>query len=590
MGEKKKIVDKYFQVVPEILGFQFVSKAILLGGTWLIKAIAMWVITSTGRVALTSGDFTFLFTTWQGWLLIILGVGLLFHYTAFDLFTKMYYCDAVIKDKPITLKEALKFDINGLKKILSIDGLFIVMYIALIAPIVGGGISLSLTSNLYVPTFVSSVIHATPLYNILYTVATIAFAVIGILHIFSLHGALFSDMTIMESRKQSDRLIKENWKDFIKENINFTLKLVVLFVAVVAVIRFIPIFILFKFNFEGEQGRFILLLIMFLATAIISTLAMMITPFYLIKITTLYYKYRGEEDYVVDVREHKKHPVLLFWTLATVVLCVLLAFMSNKMFDRIFPAEVSTGIISHRAGGNEGAENTVSGLKTAIELGAYGSEIDIQRTKDGYYIVNHDSTFERLTGNKSKPEELTLAEVKALRIKTADGKEEPVATFEEMLDASKGHIILFVELKGATADKKMVDDAVRMIKERGMVDETVLISLDYELVNYAETNYPEMNTGFLSWAAYGNIAELNCDYLGLEGESATSDFIDAIHKQGKLAMVWTPNEENEQKHFLISTVDYIITDNVKQANSLIEKLAKRSDFERILDAILMRVS
>ncbi len=56
----------------------------------------------------------------------------------------------------------------------------------------------------------------------------------------------------------------------------------------------------------------------------------------------------------------------------------------------MFPEETDVKIIAHRGGGNEGNENTQSGLNAAWKAGAYGSEIDIQRTKDGYYVVNHD--------------------------------------------------------------------------------------------------------------------------------------------------------------------------------------------------------
>jgi hypothetical protein len=51
-------------------------------------------------------------------------------------------------------------------------------------------------------------------------------------------------------------------------------------------------------------------------------------------------------------------------------------------------------------------------------------------------------------------------------------------------------------------------------------------------------------------------------------------------------MVWTPNSTDGQRHFLLSPVDYIITDNIKQAKDLIEELNNRSDYELIIDAII----
>jgi glycerophosphoryl diester phosphodiesterase len=161
--------------------------------------------------------------------------------------------------------------------------------------------------------------------------------------------------------------------------------------------------------------------------------------------------------------------------------------------------------------------------------------------------------------------------------------EEDVATFEEMLDASKDKIILFVELKGNTADEQMAEDAVRIIKEKGMEKQCVLISLKYPLINYIETKYPEMDTAYLTFASFGNTQNLNCDYLGLEEEAATDNMFSVIHQSGKKVMVWTPNELRSQRKFLISQADYIITDQISMANETIKELNKRKDYEVILD-------
>ena len=176
---------------------------------------------------------------------------------------------------------------------------------------------------------------------------------------------------------------------------------------------------------------------------------------------------------------------------------------------------------------------------------------------------------------------MTLAEVKELSV---DG--EPVATFEEMLEAARGKLTLYTELKGNTADKQMADDAVSIIKEYGMEDECVLISLKYDLIDYIESTYPEIKTSYLLWLSFGDTASLNCDSLGLEEESATGDTISSIHAQGKQALVWTANEKDSQRHFLCSEADGIITDNVYQAMELIKELENRSDLERIVDALL----
>jgi glycerophosphoryl diester phosphodiesterase len=258
----------------------------------------------------------------------------------------------------------------------------------------------------------------------------------------------------------------------------------------------------------------------------------------------------------------------------------LLTAILTAAFDSVFPAEITTKVIAHRAGGYEAPENTVAGLEASWKAGAFGAEIDIQRTSDGYYIVNHDSTFKRVAGVNKGPSEMSLEEIKELGV---DG--EPVATFEEMLEDCRGKLVLFTELKGKTADIQMAEDAVRMIKEYGMEDEAVIISLKYDLIDHIETHYPEIQTGYLAFASFGNTASLNCDYLALEEEIATPENIQSIHSNGKKVILWTINSKQSQRRFLCSNVDAIITDQVIQAEEIVSELEKRSDSERLLDAL-----
>ncbi|MBR3355822.1 MAG: hypothetical protein IKG47_10805 [Oscillospiraceae bacterium] len=50
---------------------------------------------------------------------------------------------------------------------------------------------------------------------------------------------------------------------------------------------------------------------------------------------------------------------------------------------------------------------------------------------------------------------------------------------------------------------------------------------------------------------------------------------------------WCSHEEQAQRHFLLSQVDAIITDNVYQANDIIKELSERGDVARFFDAIIV---
>ncbi|MBR3006237.1 MAG: glycerophosphoryl diester phosphodiesterase membrane domain-containing protein, partial [Erysipelotrichaceae bacterium] len=544
------------------------------------------LIRSTGRVAISTGDFSFLFTTWQGPLLLFIGLSVLFVYLAFDLNSMIIFSDGILKGEP-KLFESLKQGFLSIRKFFTPDGIGIVMYIALVAPIIGFGFTISLTDSLYLPNFISSVIDSTPLYSIIYYVLTIIFILLGIIHIFILHGILLGDLPSYKADDQSRKIMKDNYKDFFKNNLYFLLRALAVCAGIVVIFGLIPGIIATMFVSDELRlkttGYFILFTMLF--AMLVST--SYFHSFYMLDITRLYYRYTGKDDSFRPAKT--KRFVLLRLVFIAGVLAGLYwsAFFVSTQFDQVFTTKVTTGIIAHRAGGTEAPENTVAGIEKAIALGAYGAEIDIQRTKDGYYIINHDGNFARLCSNKARPEELTLDEVKDLVIRDPlfPDQEEDVATFEEMLDASKDRIVLFVELKGNTADQQMGDDAIRMIKERGMEKQCVLISLKYSLIDYIERNYPEMETAYLTFASFGDTAKLNCDYLGLEEEACNSNTIDAIHDSGRKVLVWTPNSVSSQRKFLNSKADYIITDNISQANEQIKSLNERQDYEVILDWI-----
>ena len=231
-------------------------------------------------------------------------------------------------------------------------------------------------------------------------------------------------------------------------------------------------------------------------------------------------------------------------------------------------------------------ENSLEGIELAIQHGCYACETDTQRTSDGYYIINHDDNFARLTGVAKKPGEMMLEEVRQLTITDpATGTTSKVPELAEMLDMVKGRVKLFIELKGATADRQMVDDVVKMVREKDCVADVALISLKYDVIDYAETTYPEFETGMLIFGSLGDVTRVNCDLMVLEEEMSTDELIKRIHEAGKEVYVWTINTEEGMKKFLAGQCDGIITDQIELSLQVQEQLDQRTDYEVIQDGL-----
>ena len=580
MKLKNRILP-FFQAIPKLLTFQVVSGLVLTPLTWVISSLCGMLMGLSGKAAFTSGDIGFLFTNWQGYVIMVLVVLMAVSYVAVEVNALVIYCGKLLNGEKASVWKCIKDGCLAMKKYLNPRGLIIIFYAVILSPIVGLGFSVTLTSSFYIPHFIMSVINSTPLYLTGYIIFMTFLTVVEIIYCFILHGTLLDDMKMKEASVNSRRMVKRNLKNYIFEMICYFV-LLTLITALLTLVAAIPL-IIAQFIPMGETAeKFFGILFTLIPSGVLLLMATLSVSFFVLKLTMLYKKYSSDGEWTYQKREKKHHPFMLTAAVLALVGCIGMSFIGAYYFDEIFHTEITTEVFAHRAGGSEAPENTVKGIEVAYSLGAKGFEIDIQRTSDGYYVVNHDADFARVAGVSKKPNEMTLSEVKKLRV---DG--EPVPTLEEMLDASRGKGILLVELKGETADNQMADDAVKIIKEKGMSDQAVLISLKYDVLEYIEQKYPEMLTGYLAFISFGRIENTPFDYLALEEEISTDDNIDVIHEKGKKVLVWTVNDEDEIEQFMNGDADAIITDSVKLSGEIKEELINRTPIEVILQEFII---
>jgi glycerophosphoryl diester phosphodiesterase len=100
-------------------------------------------------------------------------------------------------------------------------------------------------------------------------------------------------------------------------------------------------------------------------------------------------------------------------------------------------------------------------------------EIDLSKTKDGALVLMHDKTVDRTTNGKGKVADLTLAEIKALRLKNGLGRVSnfQVPTLQEALMAAKGKITVNLD-----KSDKYFDDVYRILKEADMLKQVIIKS------------------------------------------------------------------------------------------------------------------
>ena len=283
------------------------------------------------------------------------------------------------------------------------------------------------------------------------------------------------------------------------------------------------------------------------------------------------------------IRSRKGYVILA----AGIMLVIFLVSCAFGLFYEDLFNGYTTQIVAHRTGGLKFSENSLEGIDYAVECGCYASEIDVRLTKDGVFVVNHDDTFERMNGETTKIRDLTWEEIKNWLIPDTTGtnKVHRIYRLEDMLDAIKGREKLFIELKGATASEKCVDEIMKMVEERDEIEEVVLISFHPDAIEYAEEHYPAVDTGVLLFGKLDQKYNYNCDMILLEQDWATYSDILRIKGNKKQIGVWTVNEAALLNHFLRSKVDYIITDEIDLVEDVKREQDNRTDMERMRDLL-----
>ncbi|MGQ9731646.1 MAG: glycerophosphodiester phosphodiesterase family protein [Candidatus Zipacnadales bacterium] len=142
-------------------------------------------------------------------------------------------------------------------------------------------------------------------------------------------------------------------------------------------------------------------------------------------------------------------------------------------------------VVGHRGGGFFAPENTLAAIDLAIEVGCDGVELDVQRTRDGHFVLMHDSTVDRTTDGRGAIAEMTLAEVRKLKIRWTPQsflkksqfpvppgdrrfQDLSVPTLKNALDRARGRVFVVLDLKQADAA-----DVARLVSQSDLLGDVI---------------------------------------------------------------------------------------------------------------------
>jgi len=208
-------------------------------------------------------------------------------------------------------------------------------------------------------------------------------------------------------------------------------------------------------------------------------------------------------------------------------------------------------------------ENTLMGIRQALDMRCDGVEVDVQLSADGVPVLFHDDDLQRTTNATGLLADRTYTELQRLDA----GEGEPVPSLRDALQLVDGQMLFVAELKiSPHADVPALCDAVLAeIDRAGALPWIWFWSFDSATVIELSRRAPRgRRIAHLCIAPTPDIwqiaAEHRLDGISMHGSGLTASNVAACRTHDMAAFVWTVNERADIRHCIELGVTGIVGD------------------------------
>ena len=224
-------------------------------------------------------------------------------------------------------------------------------------------------------------------------------------------------------------------------------------------------------------------------------------------------------------------------------------------------------ILGHRGDADRYPENTIAAVRSALDAGADGVEVDFQRSIDGRLVVIHDDDLWRTTGAAGRVADRTAAELRALDAGSWRGAAFtglPIPLLDEVFAVAARRGSVAVEIKESWDDHP--DMAAAVLDEAAaasMADDVIVLAFDHRHLVAARESTAGATTGALVTDAPARPEALlqatGADLIVPEFSSVNASLCDAVHSAGAAVGAWTVDDDAEALRLAALGVDVLIT-------------------------------
>ena len=230
-------------------------------------------------------------------------------------------------------------------------------------------------------------------------------------------------------------------------------------------------------------------------------------------------------------------------------------------------------MIAHQGYSAVAPGNTLPAYEEAGKSDFWGAECDIQRTKDGVWILMHNDTVDAMTDGTGEISGLTYAEIMEFNVDSGSNIENypglKVATLEQYLDVCKKYgLHPVIEIK-EKADPGYLDEVAGILSAREEKDMFCVISFGREICLKMKELMPSLRVYYI--VSYEDVSRENIDFAlsnHLDGMDIhvyhPEDYVKAVVASGLDVFVWTIDDMENCERFYNLGVNAITTNSINQ--------------------------
>ena len=461
----------------------------------------------------------------------------------------------------------------------SIQVIFLIIYIALLLPLVSFIFPLTVTQVFSLPHFLTDEIMSSRLGRLLYVAVVIVLIIMGIrsilaLPIFTIQPKISLFRSFIQSWRFSTRGLFE-----LIGILAMLVSVHLLIMLGIMLISALPLYILERL-IPSTALVTAAITLAFLEIVFVVLFSLLQAMFSQIMVAITYNTpILGRSRFTPKFRKRNYRPLTFIILLVFIALSVMNVISLEKS---VYAPD--TKIIAHRGYTKGNVENTISGLVSAASSGADLIEIDIQQTVDGQFVVFHDQTLRRLTGKNGVIANMTLGELKTLTI-YANGFSDKISSLDDFIEIAKAlNVSLLIELKvHGKETEDVLPKLVKKLKAYKVLDKYYVQSSDPQMMSQIKKLAPNLRVGIVYALNIGPMDE-TVDFISLEEAWVTDQLISEMKQQKIDLFVWTLNNDQSLYDFIRKDVNGVITDLPDSAMNIRTKQTEREYFlQRILN-------